>query len=159
MQTASLKKIKLAVGTTEFGAIGSEAKGEADVQRVPREQPKARLPREEKRARCPSCPEQASSPRNPGQAAQRPGARAPGVPREHRLPSPRCASLPPARAPPLLRSAASLPLRSPPASACRSACWWPGFPSSGGSEGQASPSDTFPDATPESTGLFFFFFF
>lgn len=126
------------------------------MQRVPREQPKARLPGEEKRARCPSCPEQASSPRTPRAGGAAPRRASSGRAREHRLPSPRCASLPPARAPPLLKSAASLPLRSPPAPACRSACWWPGFPSSGGSEGQASPSDTFPDATPESTGPFFF---
>lgn len=142
------------------------------MQRSLRERPKAGHPGWEERARRPSSlAKLASSPRTLGQAARRrAGSGALRADGDRRLPSPGCAPLPgltaPAgrqgsdRAPALLESAASLP---PSAARQRlragQPCLWPCSPSSRRSRGQVSPSDTFPNVTPEPPGYFFFFFF
>lgn len=138
------------------------------MQRSFREKPKGRSPAPGgERARRPSSlAKLASSPRTRGQAARRrAGSGALRAAGDRRLPSPGCAPLgrEPAvpagrqgsdRAPALLESAASLP---PSAARQRlragQPCLWPCSPPSKRSRGQVSPSDTFPNVTPEPPGV------
>lgn len=168
LQKASLKSSQLS-GPHRVRGHWFRNEGRSRRARALWEKPKARLPGWEERVPRPSSPaELASSPRTLGQAARRRGARAPG-----RCGRPGTAGsllrgallcpglIAPARlrgsdrAPALLESAAS-----PPLSAARQRlragqpCLWPCSLSSKRSEGQVSPSDTFPNMTPEPPGVF-----